>query len=117
MIIETHYKIKNTLTELYSAGGSWPTWTKKGKTWKSLGALKRHIHMIDARRYVVYKNAVIISYEVRIEEKDSVISAMDFIETVMSEYHEKQRKEKEKSDAWWKEQRRKEFEKLKKEFE
>jgi hypothetical protein len=37
------YKIIHKNTGLYSAGGTTPRWTKKGKTWNSLGHLKLHI--------------------------------------------------------------------------
>lgn len=41
------YKIRHMQTGLYSAGGSYsPRWTKRGKTWNTLGHLKSHIRGI-----------------------------------------------------------------------
>lgn len=37
------YKIRHKLTGLFSTGGSNPFWTKKGKTWSSIGHVKSHI--------------------------------------------------------------------------
>lgn len=31
------FKIRNTKTGLFSTGGAYPNWTKKGKTWNSRG--------------------------------------------------------------------------------
>lgn len=39
------YKIRRP-DGLYSCGGYWdPRWTKAGKAWTSLGALKNHLHL------------------------------------------------------------------------
>lgn len=37
------YKIKDSETGLYSTGGTYPSWTKKGKTWSTLGHLKSSV--------------------------------------------------------------------------
>ena len=40
------FKIRNPRSGLFSAGGMWPSFTKRGKEWPSLGALKNHITQI-----------------------------------------------------------------------
>ena len=48
------YKIRHMQTGLYSAGGSYsPRWTKRGKTWNTLGHLKSHIRGIVERRHTL----------------------------------------------------------------
>lgn len=37
------YKIRDSKTGLYSTGGTKPKWSKRGKVWVSLGALKSHL--------------------------------------------------------------------------
>jgi len=37
------YKIRDKVTGLFSAGGSEPRWTKKGRAWSSMVHLKSHI--------------------------------------------------------------------------
>jgi hypothetical protein len=45
------YKIRHMQTGLYSAGGSYsPRWTKRGKTWNTMGHLKAHIRAIAETR-------------------------------------------------------------------
>jgi hypothetical protein len=55
------YKIKDTLTGLYSTGGSKPKWTKKGKTWSA----KNHVtcslsqgFISDSKYQKEYKNDI-----------------------------------------------------------
>jgi hypothetical protein len=48
------YKIRHMQTGLYSAGGSYsPRWTKRGKTWNTLGHLKSHIRGIAETRQAI----------------------------------------------------------------
>lgn len=52
------YKIKNTVTGLFSKGGSYNNgtslygWSKKGKVWTSEGALRNHLNLYVGREYV-----------------------------------------------------------------
>jgi len=41
----TVYKIRNP-QGLFSRGGCLPKWSKKGKTWTNIGALKSHLTML-----------------------------------------------------------------------
>jgi hypothetical protein len=51
VLIETSYKIRNRLTGEYSRGGSWPSFTKKGKIWSTKGGLTNHVgqHLMESR--------------------------------------------------------------------
>lgn len=42
------YKIRNAAGR-YSTGGDTPKWTKKGKSWGTLSALKAHINLVNSR--------------------------------------------------------------------
>lgn len=41
------YKIRHGITGLYSRGGTYPTWSKKGKMWRGIGPLKLHLKLIE----------------------------------------------------------------------
>jgi hypothetical protein len=63
------FKIKHKETGLYSKGGQWPTWSKKGKTWNSLGHLKTHIqNVMDFRRTKLEEFAKWEIIEIEIQE-------------------------------------------------
>lgn len=49
---EQFYKITDPETGLFSTGGSDPKWTKKGKIWRTLGALKNHLNIVQMERWV-----------------------------------------------------------------
>lgn len=44
------YKIYNPKTEQFSKGGTWPTWSKTGKTWNNLGSLKCHLLQLSKQQ-------------------------------------------------------------------
>jgi hypothetical protein len=39
------YRIRRKVDGLFSTGGGYPRWTKKGKVWNSIGSLKAHLHL------------------------------------------------------------------------
>jgi hypothetical protein len=45
------YKIRRKSDGLFSTGGTSPTFTKSGKSWASLGALKNHLNQAIHRDY------------------------------------------------------------------
>lgn len=53
------YKIRHMQTGLYSAGGSYsPRWTKRGKTWNTLGHLKSHIrNLAQSKQAIVIRDS------------------------------------------------------------
>lgn len=42
------YKIRDLKTGLFSSGGSYPTWSKNGKIWTTLGKCKSHLSMFKS---------------------------------------------------------------------
>ena len=47
------YKIRKRGTRLYSNGGTYPSFTKRGKTW-SIGDLKKHLNIVSNETRNVY---------------------------------------------------------------
>lgn len=102
------YKIRHKVTGLFSKGGETPSWSKKGKTWSSLGHLKRHISGVVDSRYHYMKDMVnweIIEIEVS-ETLKSIGTAQDIA-------MEKVRKNKEQELEWKREIAEKELHKIK----
>lgn len=101
------YKIRHKVTGLYSKGGTSPFWSKKGKTWSSIGHLKRHIAGVVDSRYHKMNDMVnweIIEIEVS-ETLTPIGTAQDFAnETVQ--------KNKEKEERWKRERAERELKKL-----
>src|SRR5271157_5755914 len=62
------YKIRRRSDGLFSAGGGWPNFKKKGKQWPSLGALHAHFNMVTAGihggRSERYDNCEIVDIEI-----------------------------------------------------
>lgn len=81
------FKIRNTRTGLYSCGGSMPSFTKKGKSWKCIGHIKNHIHNIRNPYKKTYMNEcelVIIEYT---ETEKSTRSMIDVIKETEDGYN------------------------------
>lgn len=64
------YKIRNKETGLYSKGGSsnYKIWTATGKTWSSLGDVKKHLRQFITSKgffepYNPYENSELIEIE------------------------------------------------------
>jgi len=84
--IRTEYKIRRRSDGLFSSGGGWPTWTKKGKTWKRRGDVGSHLTYAVSRRALgtygdtPYEDIEIVTYdvvimEVEIEEMGEAVTA------------------------------------------
>lgn len=57
------FKIKNQ-QGLFSTGGIFPEWSKRGKVWKTLGNLKSHLTLIaNERNYKIYNGCNIVEFE------------------------------------------------------
>ena len=73
------YKIKNTITNEYSSGGSHPHFSNKGKVWKSLGQLRSHLAMLKPHgsdkvgRFHLYDDCEIIEYELTEKQTISMV--------------------------------------------
>lgn len=59
-----YYKIRNRRTGLYSTGGKFPDWTKKGKSWASLGHIAAHLsqHVGENYQNWIYANCEIVTF-------------------------------------------------------
>lgn len=59
------YKIKHPTEEKYSSGVRYQSlaWSKKGKTWNSIGFIKSHLQAVkkfDRRAFVWYKDWLVL---------------------------------------------------------
>jgi len=62
--VTKYFKIKNTKTGKFSAGGMSPEFTKKGKSWKSMRDIKSHLSLVRSWHYDNYVNECeLIKYE------------------------------------------------------
>lgn len=74
------YKLRCKSTGLYSTGGSWVTWTTKGKVWNSLKGLSGHLAMHTGSVYngrwnqsgIPWDDIEIVVLEVRENETDKI---------------------------------------------
>ncbi len=68
----TVYKIRNK-QGLYSTGGTYPNFTKGGKTWSTIGSFNNHISLILEAGHVrnPYKDCELVEIEISSFEKDS----------------------------------------------
>tara|TARA_R110002020_G_scaffold291520_1_gene506924 strand:- start:480 stop:824 length:345 start_codon:yes stop_codon:yes gene_type:complete len=57
------YKIKRG--ELYSTGGSWPSWVERGKTWMRMRDLRAHLRTVrlPSHRTQHYEGAEVVTLE------------------------------------------------------
>lgn len=114
------YKVKSTKTGLYSKGGTYPTFSKNGKAWTNVGYLKNHLNQLNSYGKWIYKdNQVIIEcYEVIITENSVFTQSYDdFLAEIQQNQQLKKKDQEAKNRRLAENQRRLEYEKLKKEFE
>jgi hydroxyacyl-ACP dehydratase HTD2-like protein with hotdog domain len=61
MAEEIFYKIKRRSDDLFSNGGSYPKFTKKGKIWRTLGHLRSHLNSVGILRgFQIYEDCEIV---------------------------------------------------------
>ena len=101
------YKIRHKETGLYSKGGSYPSWSKKGKTWSTLGHLKRHIACVVDCRY--HKMNDMVNWEIL---EIDVSETLTPIGTAQDIALEKVKKNLEQQQRWAREKAEKELHKL-----
>lgn len=82
------YKIRNKTTGLFSGGGAYPRWSKKGKVWTSMGNLRNHLNMFKTYRSGFspqFKDELssweVIEYHITMaeQEKETNPTAMDVV--------------------------------------
>lgn len=61
-LVTTVYKIRRIKDGLFSKGGKTPTFSKKGKTWSSLGHLKNHMVGKSNQKY---SGCEVVKYELK----------------------------------------------------
>lgn len=108
------YRIQNTKTGLYSRGGRYPYWNKKGKTWK-INALKAHLRLVGST-YATVKDWVIHEYEVT-ETLTESKEAWDLLCEIKNKAFEKKAKALEKERQRIEAEERKRLAELKAKYE
>ena len=73
MSVDTIFKIRHIGTGLFSTGGTEPRWTKRGKTWATLGYVKSHLSLIDDcrgyyRKPHPYVDCEVVTFDVTVAE-------------------------------------------------
>ena len=89
---ETRFKIRRRSDGLFSSGGGYPRFSKKGKVWNKIGYLRRHLSMFAAqtlRQY--YGGCEIVEFKVEISE-----TRTQSIGNEIREIADKRRREQEK---------------------
>lgn len=81
--MKTVYKIRRKTDGLFSAGGSWPSFNKKGKAWTARNHVTSHIGQVGGygkKLKDFYSDCEVVLYEV-IESELEAVSAMEWKET------------------------------------
>jgi len=108
------YKIRNKITGLYSSGGSGYRlrWSKKGKIWAERGHISNHLALFrDPMK--TYADCEIVEIEPTVKE---IVSISDWCKGVTERREARNKAAKEQLEEFRKEQRRKQFMELSKEF-
>lgn len=114
MIEETVYKIRHTASGRYSNGGTSPHFTRTGKTWRNLGALKQHLRL--AGKCVAYRECELVVITRKVIEVETVKSLDEHIDSISSAEKNRRAQERERQETRDKADRRKLYEKLREEF-
>lgn len=93
----TIYKIRSREDGLYSCGGMDPSFSKKGKTWNSVGSLKNHLNIVSDTS--VYADCDVIEIEVRHTEAVSTPAAQWVAEMQARKAAEKREREERRRQA------------------
>lgn len=74
------FKIRNNKTGLYSSGSSRPTFTDKGKTWMTRGAVSGHLAQFTEKHIAsFYKDCSVVTMEMTVvseEPMDQVVQGI-----------------------------------------
>jgi hypothetical protein len=109
------YKIRRKTDGLFSKGGSTPSFNKDGKVWKQRGHLTNHLNQIHNRS--VYGDCEIIVYKLEEVQQGDGISIDGYLDEREQKKRDEENERNLRYEAMRKEQRRKEYEALKAEFE
>jgi hypothetical protein len=116
------YKIRRKSDGLFSMGGSTPNFNKTGKIWKKKGHLTSHLSQLWNGRggfgkQHVYIDCEIVPYELSEIQAGPGFTIFEYLEERKRKLDEVEQACKDRHEKWEKEQRRKEYESLKQEFE
>lgn len=111
------YRIRSRKTGLFSNGGTDPRFTTKGKVWKMKGHLTSHLTQLHAYGRKIYHehNVEIVPYEL-IETEQPTISYDEWMGALLERRDATKRRKAEKQAEMDREIRRRDYERLKKEF-
>lgn len=112
---EIFYKIRRKSDGLFSKGGTTPTFTKVGKVWRRKGDLSSHLTLVvdSGRNKAAYKDCEIVEYHMLEAEVQDVA---EVIVATARRRHRVEQKRKQRIAQNQREERRREYERLKKEF-
>lgn len=113
METKTVYKIRRKSDGLFSSGGNWPSFSKKGKEWKQQGHLTNSLN--QARRDL-YQDCELVTITY-IAQETSVRPLDDYYSEMQERKLEREAQEQAIKDAAEKAKRQELYNQLKKEFE
>jgi hypothetical protein len=107
------FKIRRKSDGLYSTGGSDPVFTSKGKVWKQRSHVTLHLGQLSRQSKGVYDDCEIVEL---LTIEGAVHDPNAWIAEVAERREERERRYRERVEAWRREERRKQYENLRKEF-
>ena len=111
------YKIRRKADGMFSTGGSSPSFTKNGKIWKQKGHLTNHLNQLDNDSKFIYLTVCeIIPYELVEQPAGPAVDIGVYLMDLANKKKIRKDNAYAAKQAYHKEQRRLEFEKLKQEF-
>lgn len=112
------YKIRRKSDGLFSMGGTSPHFNKKGKIWKQRGHLTSHINQLwSAKECKMYiDECEVVTYELVETETGDTLSIADYLEEIATRKADREEAARLRSEAFQRDQRRKQYEALKDEF-
>lgn len=110
------YKIRRKADGLFSTGGTTPSFTEKGKVWRSRKDISLHIGMLLGYNLAIrnYEGCEIVAYETKEFSSESAIEWMDDISNKRNQRKEEQEEISERNKEA---NRRRQYQELKAEFE
>lgn len=109
---EKLYMIKRG--EVYSRGGSWPTWSKRGRVWRGTGPLRNHLNNVSKGREYDDQCELV---EIEITKLESSTPLSYFLNLSAEAKKAKEETRQISYEKYQAEERRKIYDKLRKEFE
>jgi len=109
------FKIRRNDDGLFSTGGSYPSFTKLGKIWKQKGHLTSHLNQL--RQNSAYKDCEIVPYELVETPAGPGVTIRAYLQEIQDRKDKRDNERRTRQEEWAKEERRKQYEKLQKEFE